>query len=49
METMREQGKTEAEITKKMADNEVFMKIYESNPIVMFGLLYWRFFRWAWL
>lgn len=38
METMREQGKSEAEISQKIAENDAFMKVYESNPIVMFGV-----------
>lgn len=38
LETMREQGKSEAEISQKIADNEAFMKVYDANPIVMFGV-----------
>ncbi|MBI5916334.1 MAG: DUF4199 domain-containing protein [Bacteroidetes bacterium] len=38
IETMRKSGMAEADIAKKTAESEDFMKIYNSNPLVMFGV-----------
>ncbi|MBI1224367.1 MAG: DUF4199 family protein [Bacteroidetes bacterium] len=36
-ETLKSSGATDAQIAAKMKENEDFMKLYESNPLVMFG------------
>lgn len=38
MENMRKSGMAEADIAKKTAESQDFMKTYDSNPLVMFGM-----------
>ncbi len=37
-ESMREKGMSASEITEKIAYEDSFMKMYDSNPIIMFGV-----------
>ncbi len=38
MEVLRKKGVPEADIAKQIEADEEFMKMYESNPILMFGI-----------
>jgi uncharacterized membrane protein len=38
VENLKEKGFSEAEIAKQVAADEEFMKIYESNPLIMFAI-----------
>jgi uncharacterized membrane protein len=38
MEVLKKNGKTADEIQKIIAKDEAFMKMYDSNPIIMFGV-----------
>jgi Protein of unknown function (DUF4199) len=37
-ESMREKGMSETEVAQKIAKEDRFMKIYNSNPLIMFGV-----------
>ncbi len=38
VESMKKKGASETEIAKEVAANKEFMKIYESNPLIMFSI-----------
>jgi uncharacterized membrane protein len=38
VENLKKKGFSEAEISKKVTADEEFMKIYESNPLIMFAI-----------
>jgi hypothetical protein len=43
-ESLREKGMAEAEIAKEMDSQKKFMEVYDSNPLVMFGITLFEIF-----